>query len=95
MDVQHARELIATMVGGFTLRLLGRQAAKLVPFAGWAVSGAMAGASTYAIGRVAVEYFESGKTLSAPRMRQVYRKAEVGPRVLPVEQGETLRLEPD
>jgi small GTP-binding protein len=68
----HARELIATMAGGLGLRFLAEQAAKAVPFGGDFVAGAIAGAATWSIGEVALEYYESGKHLDPRRVRQLY-----------------------
>jgi uncharacterized protein (DUF697 family) len=45
----------------FGLREVARQLTKLVPFAGWAVSGGIAGASTYMIGKSAERYFFQGE----------------------------------
>lgn len=68
----HARELIATMVGGLGMRLLAEQAAKAVPFGGDFVAGAIAGAATWSIGEVALEFYEGGKRLDPGRVRQLY-----------------------
>lgn len=73
MTAHHARELVATVFSGMALRYAARELAKFVPVVGWAVAGAMAGASTFAIGRVAAEYFESGKTLRPREMQALYR----------------------
>ena len=69
---KHMRELIATIVSGAGLRYLAEQAAKAVPFGGDFVAGAIAGAATWSIGQVALEYYESGKHISASRMRTLY-----------------------
>jgi uncharacterized protein (DUF697 family)/predicted GTPase len=45
---------------GFALRTLAQQVVKAVPFAGAALSGAIAGAGTYALGKSAETYFFSG-----------------------------------
>jgi len=75
---RHARELVVTMAGGLGLRLLAEQAAKAVPFGGDLVAGLIAAAATWSIGEVALEYYESGKKLSAGTVRQrtneVYRR---------------------
>jgi small GTP-binding protein len=68
----HARELIATMAGGLGMRFLAEQAAKAVPFGGDFVAGAIAGATTWSIGEVALEYYESSKHLAPGRVRQLY-----------------------
>jgi small GTP-binding protein len=69
---KHARELIATMVGGLGMRYVAEQAAKLVPFGGDFVAGAIAAASTWSMGEVALEYYEGGKQIKPGRLRQLY-----------------------
>jgi uncharacterized protein len=66
MSLKTASEFLAAVgmnVGvGYGMRQLTRALAKVVaPGAGHAVSGAMAGAATYAIGKAAVLYFIDGK----------------------------------
>jgi len=68
----HARELFATLAGGIGLRFLAEQAAKAVPIGGDFVAGAIAGAATWSIGEVALEYYESGKKINPQRIRQLY-----------------------
>jgi small GTP-binding protein len=68
----YARELIVTMASGLGLRYLAEQAAKAVPFGGDFVAGAIAGAATWSIGEVALQYYESGKQLNASRLQQLY-----------------------
>ena len=70
--MKHARELIATMVGSLSLRFLAEQAAKAVPFGGDFVAGAIAGAATWSIGQVALEYYEGGKQINPGRISQLY-----------------------
>jgi len=70
--MKHARELIATMVGSLGLRFLAEQAAKAVPFGGDFVAGAIAGATTWSIGQVALEYYEGGKRIKPNRIGQLY-----------------------
>ncbi|GLV56241.1 hypothetical protein KDH_30830 [Dictyobacter sp. S3.2.2.5] len=70
---KHARELIATIAGGLGLRYLAQQAAKAVPFGGDFVAGAIAGAATWSIGQVALEYYEENKQLSPKRLQQLYK----------------------
>ena len=69
---RHLRELIAVMAGGLGLRYLAEQAAKVVPFGGDFISGAIAGAGTWAMGQVVLEYYESGKNISPQRLRMMY-----------------------
>lgn len=68
----HARELVATIAGGLGMRLLAEQAAKLVPIGGDFVAGAIAGAATWSIGQVALEYYENGRRFSPSRLQQLY-----------------------
>jgi small GTP-binding protein len=70
---RHAKELISTMAGGLTLRYLAAQGAKLIPAAGWAVGAGVAALGTWAIGQVALAYFESGKRLTPRQMRSMYK----------------------
>src|SRR4029450_13154320 len=67
MSVRLGGEFIAAIganIGaGLVLRERARAAAKLVPVWGNAISGAVAGAGTYAIGRAAVAYFIDGLSL--------------------------------
>jgi small GTP-binding protein len=69
----HARELIATLAGGIGLRYLAEQAAKAIPFGGDFLAGAIAGAATWSIGQVALEYYEKEKQLSPKRLQQLYQ----------------------
>jgi small GTP-binding protein len=69
----HARELIATLAGGIGLRYLAEQAAKAVPFGGDFLAGAIAGAATWSIGQVALEYYEKDKQVSPKRLQQLYK----------------------
>jgi uncharacterized protein (DUF697 family) len=60
LSLDRARELLGVLAAGFGLRALARQAAKLVPVAGWAAGAAIGYAGTVAMGRAAVLYFERG-----------------------------------
>jgi len=70
---KHARELITTIAGGLGLRYLAQQAAKAVPFGGDFVAGAIAGAATWSIGQVALEYYEGNKQVNPKRLQQLYK----------------------
>jgi len=70
---KHAKELLGTVGSGLAFRYLAEQGAKLVPVGGWAVAAGVAGLGTWAIGHVAIEYFESGKRLTRKEMREMYR----------------------
>lgn len=69
--MKHARELVVTMLSGLSLRFLAEQVAKAVPFGGDVVAGAIAGAATWSIGEVALEYYEGGKRLDAGHLRSM------------------------
>jgi uncharacterized protein (DUF697 family) len=66
---RYSRELLATLIGGAGLRYAGQQLAKAVPVVGWAASGALAAAGTYAIGKLARTYFEHGRRLPTPNLK--------------------------
>jgi uncharacterized protein (DUF697 family) len=53
-------EIMATMGAGFGLRTVARELLDLVPFAGWAVKGAVAYAGTRALGEAAIRRLEPG-----------------------------------
>ena len=71
--MKHARELVVTLVGGLAMRYLAEEAAKMVPFGGDFVAGAIAAAGTWSIGQVALEYYEGGKQINPNRLRQLYK----------------------
>ncbi len=70
---QYLRELFATVAGGLALRYVAGELAKAVPLGGDLVSGAIAAAGTWAIGMVAVEYFEEGKQISPNQLRLLFK----------------------
>ena len=70
LTASRAREVVATITAGLALRYVAEEAAKLVPFGGDLVSGAIAAAGTWALGQVTTEYFESGKKLTRRRTAQ-------------------------
>jgi small GTP-binding protein len=71
---ERARELIATMAGGMLLRYLSSELVKLLPGPGWLLAAAFDSASTFAIGEVAIRYFEGGKQLSGQQMEDLYQQ---------------------
>ncbi len=71
---QYARELFVTVAGGLGMRYLAEQAAKAVPFGGDFVSGLIAGAGTWTIGQVAIEYFEGGKQFSRRQINDLFAR---------------------
>lgn len=74
MNAQHARELFVTIASGLAFRYVAEELAKAVPFGGDLVSGAIAAAGTWAIGQVAIEYFEGGKTLSRRQLSELFSR---------------------
>lgn len=74
LTASRAREVIATITAGLAMRYAAEELAKLVPFGGDLVSGAIAAAGTWALGQVVVEYFEGGKKLNSWQLRQMFRR---------------------
>lgn len=74
LTASRAREVVATITAGLALRYAAEEAAKLVPFGGDLVSGAIAAAGTWALGQVTTEYFESGKKLTGNELRNMFRR---------------------
>jgi small GTP-binding protein len=74
MTIQHMRELGTTIAAGLALRYVAEEAAKLVPIGGDLVSGLIAAAGTWAIGQVAIEYFEGGKRLSRRQLNEMFSR---------------------
>jgi len=60
IDEQRVPEILATVGGGFLFRALAREVLGFVPFAGWAIKGAIAYAGTQALGQGAVKRFAAG-----------------------------------
>ena len=59
VDNQRAAELVAVVGAGFAFRTVARELLDVVPFAGWAVKGAVAYTGTRAVGEAAERYFEA------------------------------------
>lgn len=74
LSAQYLRELVVTIGGGLFFRYLAEEASKAVPFGGDLVSGAIAAAGTWAIGQVAIEYFESGRHLSRRQLNELFQR---------------------
>ncbi|HEU5198633.1 MAG TPA: GTPase [Ktedonobacterales bacterium] len=73
MTASRAREVVASITVGLALRYGAEELAKLVPFGGDLISGAIAAAGTWALGQVATEYFEGGKKLSTNQLRRMFK----------------------
>jgi uncharacterized protein (DUF697 family) len=57
VDEQRAPEILATIGNGLAFRALAREVLGFIPFAGWAVKGALAYAGTKTVGEAAVRWF--------------------------------------
>lgn len=73
VGVEHIRELMGTIIGGLAGRYLAEEVAKMVPFGGDLVSGAIAAASTWAIGQTFLSYFEHGIKMNRGQMRKTFK----------------------
>jgi small GTP-binding protein len=80
MGPERAKELLSTIGGGILFRYATQEALKFLPGPGWIISGLIAAAGTWAMGQVAVAYFESSKVLSAAQMRELYGQLRSLPR---------------
>ena len=81
------RELLPVVGSAFGWRAAARELIGLVPGGiGLVVKGSIAYAGTYTVGRAAAIYYSTGHTLTAPRLRQLYKDAykEAGSRVRPL-----------
>lgn len=74
VNARRARELLTAIAGGVVIRYATQEIAKLLPIAGWVIAAAVAASGTWALGRVAILYFESGGQLSPEQMRGMYRR---------------------
>lgn len=74
INAQHLREILSTVAGGLALRYLAEELAKAAPIGGDLVSGAIAAAGTYALGQVAIEYYENGKRLSRQQINDMFTR---------------------
>src|SRR5487761_1932817 len=74
VTAQHLREILTTVAGGLIMRYLAEELAKAAPIGGDLISGAIAAAGTYALGQVAIEYFENGKQLSRKQINEIFNR---------------------
>ena len=61
IDRSRAVELVGVVGAGFTFRAVARSLLDFIPFAGWAVKGAIAYTGTRAVGEAATRYFSAFK----------------------------------
>lgn len=73
LNDRYSREMVATMIASVALRYGGQEALKMIPLFGWLASGVLAAGGTWAIGRIAVEYFEHGRRVEFPNLAQVVK----------------------
>ncbi len=66
---RYSGELLVTMASSVALRYVSQQLVKLIPFVGWVVSGALAAGGTWAIGELALKYFENGRQIPHPQVK--------------------------
>jgi uncharacterized protein (DUF697 family) len=64
---------------GLVFRETARAAVKFLPVWGHVISGGVAGAGTYALGRAAITYFIEGHNM--PRVRVPWRRKKVAPQL--------------
>lgn len=74
LDEKAIVEMISTFGASIVSQNLVMAAAKLVPFAGWVASIAMAYGLTWAVGDVAAWYFESGRGVAPEDLKTRFRK---------------------
>ncbi len=60
LDAARIKEIAVVVAGGFMFRNVARSLSRLIPGAGWIISGATGFVGTEAMGRAAIEYFEAG-----------------------------------
>ena len=66
IDNERLPEILGVIGGGLAFRTAARQAAGVIPLAGWAVKGGVAYAGTRALGEAAVKYFEARTAAASP-----------------------------
>lgn len=73
MTLGRAKEVTAVVGAGVLLRTLGGSLAKLIPGVGSLIAAGIAAAGTYALGRVAVAYFESGMSMTDEQIGTAFK----------------------
>jgi uncharacterized protein (DUF697 family) len=77
LSAEHYREIAATLGTSMMTRQAVRELAKFIPFAGVAAGAALAGASTYALGRAFCYYYQhvkEGHVPSAQQLKHYFQK---------------------
>jgi uncharacterized protein (DUF697 family) len=77
MDGQATRAFVTSVGGSALMRVAVNNLARFVPGWGSAFGAATSFASTYAIGRVAQQYFEAGRGLGESELKSLYEAAKV------------------
>jgi len=77
LTAEHFRELAATLGLGMMARQAAREVVKVIPFVGAAAGAALAGASTYALGRAYCYYSQQireGHVPSSAALKQYFER---------------------
>lgn len=74
MKAKRLRGLVGVIAGGLIVRQTGRQLAKLIPGWGWIVSGAIAFAGTFGLGKALGLYYRDGMRTNPDELRRIYRE---------------------
>src|SRR5439155_25113100 len=73
LNAARFRELAGTLGLGLLVRQAAREVTKLIPFVGSVASGALAGASTFALGKAVCYYYSAIQNGHAPRPEDLKR----------------------
>jgi uncharacterized protein (DUF697 family) len=74
LNIERARELVATFGMGFLGRMLFQELSKLGGVPGWILSAAIAASTTAVMGYAAAEWFDKGEKISTERLKELTRK---------------------
>lgn len=82
LGAERVKELAAVIGGGFALRAVARSLLGFIPGFGWAVKAGIGYSGTWAMGRAAIEYFESGGSVAGviSHVAEARRRAVEGDR---------------
>ena len=74
INLERARELVATFGIGFLGRMIFQELSKLGGIPGWVLSAAIASSTTVVMGYAAVQWFEKGEKLSSESLNRLTHK---------------------
>ncbi|HLX63736.1 MAG TPA: hypothetical protein VKX17_20865 [Planctomycetota bacterium] len=77
VDREAARSIIASILGAAGIRIAVHSLVNLIPFMGIAVGAASSFITTWAVGKVANQYFASGGQLESEDLRKLYQEAKL------------------